>query len=903
MTRHFPLVISLSALLACLVLSAPAYSQDAEPRSSMVRLSHRFDFEKGMVDRPTFPEGWVLANRSVHPESIPVKLDDAVQFSGKRSLLVKLDGISSIYETALGYRFDPRFSYRLTGFIKTSDLLAKGMRATSARLEIFGFDFIKRTVETETGAIIVDLRNVDVVNTGKAEVKAAFTAGSQKISGTTDWTEGSIAVPRDITRRVRWIKMRCVIEGTDIDGKVWFDNIRFSPVTTIHTSTGRPEGFFSPGRKPAVGIALDTLIEKDYMMTVGLVSPSGERMMTRTFEVTPKTGFLHDSRIPLRFSEFGIYRLDVQVKSADRTAATLRRSVLYCPGVAGGQVSSVWGIYAGKIDRLDEHRTDMLLNSRIGSVAVDLLIHGTEDATAADLGSRAATQFARLRQQKAHPVVVLGALPRKVVNAMFRDRKILVVSHGTWLKVLSLDTKYWLKEFTEAIRPLSSRTQYWQIGHAADHNISAIELTRAVKELRSAITPITYKTYRNIGVVFDGTEPDDILEAASSCDFVVLTWSPRFDVESLSSMITRIRKSVKQVWVSIPVSDVADATAFSADAGAERMILARVAGADRVSVTFLDGGLLDSRGDPRQVTSDVGTVARELAGKKCVGTLRTTRNARMFLFSGENSGTLAIVPHAEASPDVMYVGTNLTMTDLNGNTSAVEMKGDKAVLDARGAPCFVSGIDLEAMRTRLAFSATSAMTGLPELRAEGRAQKIKLSLTNHFAGSITPTLDVIVPPGWKIRPSRFTVRLAPGQSITLDSRLEIPIDEASGTHPLTMKIALRDVNMTVPRLLTVAPHNVTTIVSLDKLKSGRYRVTQEITNTGTRVIRLAAFAFSADIGRMEKFVNGLAPGKSETVSFDLGKPKTQKLWTGWRETSGNRFFNKYFLLPKPSDRD
>jgi len=868
MTRPRLKTVVVGMLLSAGLVAWVAAAQEGTVVPLMEQLSVRLDFEED-VDADNFPDEWVLVVGRRHPQDIRVKLDDTEHHTGQRSFLMELDGIANVYETRETYRFDPRFSYRLTGYIRTADVPTTGLRTSAARIELVGIAHDRKTV--------------------------VFSARTEGVTGTTDWTRVGLDLPRDVTRPFHLVRIRCIIDGVAISGKAWFDEITLTPRPGIHVAAGKPDGFFSPGDPACAGIAVDTLIESDYRLSTKLVGPDGRTVMDRTLDVKPRLGFLADADLALPLDTFGPYHMTVELTAGGRPVSSLEKTCLYWPGVAGGRVSPDFGVYAGGLGGLDDRTVNVLLESRFGTVGFDLFAGADGPDNITTLARRAAPRLGELRQQIIDPVVVLDTVPTVLVDTLFREKQVLSVGEATWLRTLSLDAKYASPVIAGVPGAVLARTVCWQIGRRADPNVSPADLARAVARLRQTLKPITFR--HRVGVVFDGTETDEMVNAAAGCDFIVLDCGVGVDAcRQLPERIARLRPIVDEVWVSLDVSRDDDAGPTPAAAFVERMVLARVAGADRVNVRFPGGRLTDGNGDPNVMTATAATLARELSGKQCAGILST--NVPTCLFVGPGGARLVVVPKPDALGDVLYLGTALRRIDLDGNVSTLESAGTKALLANRGRPYLVDGLDVEALLTRLSLRVANDATLSPQLWAEVRPQTLRIQMLGGFRGPVVGTLEIIAPDDWHIERPRQSLRLDPATPTVLETRVEVPITEVTGDHVLGFKLDLDGRQMVVRRRIALRPRTIDTVVSRRRLSDGTWRITQKITNHGDQEARLALFVVTGRTGRQESYVNGLVPGASAEVPFTLETSDPVEVWTGWRETSGPRFFNRHLSLVK-----
>jgi hypothetical protein len=674
---------------AALCVAAPGKPESATPAD---KLAFHFDFETDS-DGNNFPDEWVLLAGRRHPQNLRVKLDRTEPFSGERALLVELDGVATVAETAQAYPFDPTLSWRLSGFIKAVDVPSSGPRATSARIEVIGLARDARTV--------------------------VFSAQTGGVTGTSEWTRVSLDVPRDPDRPVRWIRIRCVVDGVGLAGKVWFDDITFAPRPTLHVVAGEPDGFFSPGHAPRARISFDSLLPArapGYVLSARLFDPAGAALVSRAVHVAPTPDFLADADLELPFNAFGVYLLEVELTSAGTPVSSLTRSLLYWPGSAGGTGPSPdFGVYAGDLDRLTPRIAALLIESDLGAIALEAASAPGKPDTPQAPAPETLAAFTLLRSRHVQPVVVLGRVDESILNKLYQDNQLPPAGDASWVRVLSLDPKYWTSDLARTVGPFAARTTWWQIGPAHDPGTSPADLARAVRQLRAALAPTSYRP--KIGVTLTGAEPDALVMALKGCDFAVLdspAW-PQIEPE-LAADVSRLRSVVDEVWVTVPVPVPSPGDKPGSDAAelTRRAIRAKIAGADRVMFTPLAAGLLDPTGDPRRTLSAAATLARELGQKPFVGVPgnppRPLDAARLlhglFLFLGPSGARLASIPSPDGLADVTFLGKTPRRIDLDGNAKSILTGAGFAVLDNNGRPFFVDGLDVEAMRFKLSPKAS-----------------------------------------------------------------------------------------------------------------------------------------------------------------------------------------------------
>jgi hypothetical protein len=856
-------LLCLSATLALAGLSL-APGETTPPGVAADNLSYHFDFEEH-TEWAEFPDGWELVVGRNHPQDIRAKWDPSQHHSGDASFLIDLDGISNVYETAKTVRviLDPRIGYRLSGWIRTKGVPSSGLRRTVARFEILGIARDEKTV--------------------------LFTAQTPGVTGDREWTEVSLDIPSDITRPFRLVRIRCVIDGIAIGGKVWFDDITLQPVPGMRVQGGHPDGFYSPSDRARVKVCLDTLIGGDYRLDATLLGPAGEPVWKQSIVPVRQPGFIAETEFDLTFKSFGVYRLRAELRSGNVLLASWDHAMLYWRGTPATSPGSI-GVDAGTVERFDFTRLSLLVAGGFGHATFDLFDPTATALTAANPMQAAGPHLGRLRQGFCDSVMVLARVPDNLTAELLAAGRIGDTADAVWPRVLLTDAKSWSPYVTSCVMALSDSGACWQVGAAPDATLTAEEIYRAVTNLRKLLTPYTYR--RRIGVVMSGAESEEVIRAARTCDFIVFRTAPDVDAERvLPATVAALKATGRDVWVSIPLAEDAKPERKSAVDAVMRAVRARGAGAERVTFDSLATGLLDPSGQPREVMSALSAAARELGDLPCRGRLDTRASA--FLFESPDRAVLAVIPAGTGPADELYLGSDLRRIDLDGNAAPMSLRGDRASLENSGEPYYVEGIDAAALLTRLSLKVTAVGSKDAELPADVRPQTLQVELTNHYATAVAGSIELTAPEGWKVKPSTFALRIEPGATVKLKTVAEIPVTESAGERTLTAKLNLAGRDHLIRRGLIMSPRDVETDVTVVPSTGGGLTVIQRVTNRGRRPVRIALFVASA-AGKQDQFLNGIAPGRTAEARFTVPRSAVSgKVWAGWREIDGTRFYNRY----------
>jgi len=304
-------------------------------------------------------------------------------------------------------------------------------------------------------------------------------------------------------------------------------------------------------------------------------------------------------------------------------------------------------------------------------------------------------------------------------------------------------------------------------------------------------------------------------------------------------------------------------------------------------------------------------LTRVLAGRERLATLTTPDGMHAWVLSQDERGESALIVwderamtgapralHARLSPGM------LTMTDLFGNRSTVPMRDGRHVVEAGSLPVVVHGIDEALTLFRASFAIDE-----PFIPAESRLHRRAIELRNPWPVAITGELRLRDAAGLDIRPRNLAFTLDPGMSTALPIDILVERSSVAGVKPLDFDVTLHadrehrlrlsaTMDIGLRRLDCSATWRQTTNVVTGE---SDVVVSVYVTNRDTTALNLDVFLAAPGSGRQHQLVAGLTPGSTTLRTFRVpGGGRTlsgQQVLVGVTERDGVARLNLAVDIP------
>ena len=303
-----------------------------------------------------------------------------------------------------------------------------------------------------------------------------------------------------------------------------------------------------------------------------------------------------------------------------------------------------------------------------------------------------------------------------------------------------------------------------------------------------------------------------------------------------------------------------------------RVLAARRAGVEQIffdKLTDSETGLMTESGRPGELFLVARTLCDMLGAARFAGWLLLEHEATAMVFARpDGSETLLVWKDDLPGPikEPLYLGENLTQTDLFGNQSPIPRFGSVSTLTLQPMPLFVTGIDPRISGTRQSFGLIGGAGP-----AAYHGHRATIEFTNRFGRGITGTVRLRPPAGWRLDPAVIHLNLAENEHVAQPVTVTVPNNETVGVKEI---LADFDVEAGITcRFLAVAPvrfEMATARTSAVVYNEGANLVIeQEITCTAKEPMSYSAYAQIPGRPMMGYEIAKLKPGETVVKRYLL----------------------------------
>ena len=270
-------------------------------------------------------------------------------------------------------------------------------------------------------------------------------------------------------------------------------------------------------------------------------------------------------------------------------------------------------------------------------------------------------------------------------------------------------------------------------------------------------------------------------------------------------------------------------------------------------------------------------LADRLDGRRFSGVLPVADGVQCWILSGPGPGETTLVAWnekalpASAALSMLLADGPVDVVDAFGNRREVAPTGGVHEIPLRRRPLFVEGVDAGLVGFRAAFRI------MPDyLPARHQVHEGDVLLGNPWGSTITGTIRLRPPAGWRITPRIHRFSIPPGGqaklpvSIVFTQRLITGVSFAEADVELT---ADREYRFRVRARLEVGVRDLEFTAhwhrALDRAGSGDLIITETVTNTGNRTVNLTAYVSAPGLSRQRRRIGDLGPGQTAVRSFRL----------------------------------
>ena len=697
------------------------------------------------------------------------------------------------------------------------------------------------------------------------------------VGGTTgDWSRVELRFEQS-EPEARFVRLICMVEGSDLSGEAWFDDLRWTERIGLDApAPGHPGRVFVEGEAVRLLVRAPSLGRGEYRLRAKIVRFDGSELPAPPPEsmlVAKDHTLEYAWSVPVR--ETGYFDLWLEVWQGEKQMADRRVPLGIVPKlraapVGGGEYGVVIDPFVPRLPILLRHLEGM------GLGRAKLLLRNPREASwpvASDVDPV---------QQAMERLRALGIDPIGVVPAPNRVRLPTAtegVKTSGMAEVLSLPPAAWADDLVQLLQRTQSDVSRWQLGVDGDHTLQRDprrpELLRRAAEAVARVTryPVT------------GTSVDPRYDTdPGPLQFVSLALSGALvPAEVRETLASRLRgDNPWAVSYAIPEIPVADRYAGQRDQVvhlAETAVLARVAGARDYyfhPLTGVQTGLFDVAGDPTPAYFAVRTLSLVLGGTRLDPAPLThdpSLESPVFDRAGQRVAALWLRGGAKPRAVKLCLGEEARVLDPTGRVLEVPAADLERTVTATAMPVFLVDLDGGLVRTQQGIGFRGR-----QVRLKSGRQRETLRLTNGFEDAIRNLEVQARPPagarGWHLELlERRRGRLSPGEIWEIPVEVELPQNEGVSDHAAEVEVRFetdrREYRFQVQRRLELATDIELAMEAKLDAASRSWQVTLTVRNATDRAMDLKCYLFAEGRPLDPRLLPRLAPGAQETLRFTV----------------------------------
>lgn len=875
----------LIALIVSVLPTRPAFPEEETSRAGesageglvSTRIDDRivksFDFdERRLGNFESEPMNWIRIVDKGYPRFLEGSFDERVGHAAPPSFRLDLQGGSIGYHYhAKDIPVDPDSDYRIIAWIRPRGLIHAGARLTAYYLDHA-------------------LRKIPGSQQDGQDVRGA--------GDDAPWVRIAIDLPGGF-KRARWIGLSCricqppepsagasrfhPIHTRDVYGSAWFDDLRVMRLPRIELNLNRPIPLVGSDEPIVFGMTMHDRDGAGLEVDLDLLDAEGTTIHSRNLR---GADLVRGSQsVDLGTWPAGLYRVRLtsrvgatEISSHERTFLRLNPdpSAGHAPDrpareshVAGGATPAGRGFgVVADASLFDHPHLGAALFRQLSPEVVKVPIwrSALSDEAIVRGDARIDDMIDSLQRSGMRVVGVLESPPASLAAQYDRDDRSL------W-SILSSDPNRWRPYLALLLTRHGHRIRAWQVGsEEGPKTDDRSHRARAMAQVRAEMQPLIG---RPALVLPCGLH--HMLEAESLPAHVLSILIPsQFSADRLEDQLGGTGGdtfSARWATVESPPAERYQRR-WRLIEFARRLITARGAGMETAfirqpwTVDEINGTTVVT---PAEEFILFRTLCRTLGGLTPAGSIGLETGVRAWLFKGPGDGRGALVvwtaaESAEDRPLRIDLNPEARQIDLWGNVHAGIPDPNGCLYPVNAMPTIITPVEPWRIEMLAGFSLDK-----PAFQPTVEEHERGLTLTNTRATRLIGHLKLEAPPGWRIRPRRLDVDLAPGRTARFPIRVRIPINQAAGDTTLIGRLEtdeerLPDVTLQAKMQVSAPGLDVNVAAYRD---GNRLHVVQRITNRSGDAMRLRAYVLAPDQARDLRMIRHLGAGQTAVRHYTL----------------------------------
>ena len=851
------LIIAPVIAVTAVVVAAPPTTEPVTDLSSLGRQLRHFDFEEAEFAPYTMPHNFYryVAPDQGFPRFGSMRLSRTAAHSGRWSFMFELDGgsLSARVPTAV-IPILPGSDHLVSAWVRTQDL------------------------SHAVAQVVAQLYDID----HNAIPESRTVSPPLRTDG--EWQHVSIEVYGDSDRAADLVLELQVLqpqqhadhrEGqpqrVDITGHVWFDDVTIWQQPRIEISTGAPGNVIAAPQEPVLDIVIRDATTEDLTARVVVLDIDGHELRVETHDL-PRGSWRHT--LKLGNVDAGWYRAVVEVRNDTRIVGTRSIDLVVVSPHSTPRRDWRLGVVLPAPTTAEALQLTRTLARLLGAPGTVLPIPHNTAALGPDGGR--------------------NALRRTGEQMLGRNEELTIALPGLTDALMGIE-----QLDTDRVRALIK----------TDEGLTDLLMSFGLVVPRWLLTPGADPAAGGAGLGSAVLLPDEQLRtlvdavAGALGDFVpdpviLVPWSAEYDLAPLAAP--------HGYWINIPtfigpevLAEYAarwpigaqrvyttferlDAASYTPNQRVVDLMLRTLwgwrAGLPRMAITSPW-----SHGGPRgTVVPDPAfgvwrALADRLDGRRFAGELPVAAGVRCWMLTGDGPDDIALVAwNEQAEPQdavlsLLLADGPIDVVDAFGNRRTTLPVDGVHHIPLAARPVFVEGVDPRLARFRASFRIS------PEyLTARHQVHEGDVLLSNPWNDTITGTIRLRPPAGWRITPRIHRFSIQPGGQARLPISLIFTNRLLTGSAFAEAEVELiadREYNLRLRAPLEVGVQDLEFVAywhrDHGRADSTDLIITESVTNTGDRGVTLTAFVSAPGLSRQRRSIGGLQPGQTATRTFRL----------------------------------
>ncbi len=841
-------------LLLCSA-AGPAKAQQPEDAGSINRIIHQFDFEE--TDDGNFdplPMFWDKVEAPEFPSFALGSFDPKVGHGSPPSFYVHADGRNSAY----WYRgpdttVRPNSEYLVVGYVR-ADRLSEARASLSAYYidrqskPIFGTQSFSTLVGQDQG------------NNAWSRVEIQLPpAPPEALSvGLTCW----VVQPETWDPRTRSHRY---IERIDIDAGAWFDDITVYRMPSARLSVSVTGNIFVAPDIPSLHVTVADTDKESLSALLYVRAADGSMVYRNEIEVQTESASEPKS-IRLPGLEPGIYQAALEIKTESKIALTRRMTFAQlAPAMnADSGVVRNFGISLQSPGAMEPVATNaMLLALGVGAAKIPVWGAASIYAAAEEEGGGWDMLLHELVKRRVALTGVFSTPPNQLVESAGDYARPLI-------SILSDDPAGWRANLGTVVAPFASVFRTWQIGADGDMGVANDpDFVQALANMRSELIPLITAVYMSAPGSAGMVPGQQILPVEE----MTVTVSSDIRDDWIASYLDEYRRLNYQ-WLSVYVETDSNQQYARLPKLADfsrRLIRIRHSGVKTTYVRQLwrqRRNVFGTVVEPTERFIVYRTIIDQLRDRNPGPELKLHKNVVALPFNDSDDSVIALWDPSAPPQGRVYefqLGSAHRQVDLWGHIMGLPQGSlGRRKVTVYPTPTFIVGVDrwLTSFIAGVKIDPSSVQPSLvPNTH--------HIELVNNSKTTLSGSLELESPPGWQVKPKKFSFRLSPDDSMQQAVKIRYANNEPAGIKLLKAVVdfdSQLNMHLEVPLTVELGLEDVD-VQGFALLEENRVVLRHRITNRSDKSLNFRSSATVPGRSRQFRVITSLEPGQTTTAEY------------------------------------